>query len=264
MSVNLTTALQNLGGRDPNFVDQKAGAPVALRQNGLILADSDTVTWDCPGPLYNTIEAAATATLPTATGAGQVLTSTGAGTTYTAQALPVGSATQGGIVEVDGTTITASGGVISAHSGMTLIQEIVLATSETSVTFSAIPQSFTNLRLICNIDSAEASEAALNMTFNGDTTTAHYGYIQSTGSVGSEPFIGVASTGVGINDITIPNYTSSFPKRAVGVGNDPSLLITTGMGWTTDGTGAITSITINTQNVANMLTGSTFSLYGLA
>jgi hypothetical protein len=41
MSVNLTTALQNLGGRDPNFVEiDGSGNPIASRQSGMVLLDT--------------------------------------------------------------------------------------------------------------------------------------------------------------------------------------------------------------------------------
>jgi hypothetical protein len=38
MSVNLTTALQNISGRNPNFVELDAsGEPIASRQTGIVL-----------------------------------------------------------------------------------------------------------------------------------------------------------------------------------------------------------------------------------
>jgi hypothetical protein len=62
MSVNLTTALQNLGGRDPNFVEiDGSGNPIASRQSGMVLLDTASITWSCPGPVYNSIQATAVA-----------------------------------------------------------------------------------------------------------------------------------------------------------------------------------------------------------
>jgi len=115
MSIGLTSILQRIQGMNTFFRGPNAG-----RETGVVLEDTDTITWGTDG--YGNIQATAVGTLPlpTATGAGQVLTSTGAGTTYTAQALPVGSSSQGGIVEVDGTTITASAGVISTAAKVAL------------------------------------------------------------------------------------------------------------------------------------------------
>jgi hypothetical protein len=185
----------------------------------------------------------------------------------------VGSATQGGIVEVDGTTITATAGVISAvasaSGAMVLIQEVSVSSSVTSVTFSSIPQTYKHLKLAIYLNSAEAGGAALSARFNGDSA-ADYSWVQLSGSGSSsgsgvtQAFIGLASTGVSTNDVFIPGYTNTTTlKRGSATSYDGVVgVYITGFSWSS--TAAITSVQIFTQTSANILAGSVFSLYGIS
>jgi hypothetical protein len=254
MSVNLTTALQNLGGRDPNFVELDAsGHPIASRQTGLVLLDSASVSWTSPGPVYNTLQATATVSgLPVATQAGQVPTSTGAGTTYTAQT-PVAP-------------------------GMVLIQKQALVAPAATVTFSAIPQTYTNLLLVSSGTNDTGSTQNVLIEFNGDTTQADYSYsyiITQQSAIGggftySAPgvLLGVSINSGGSNSrAMITNYSSTTMNKVVESTfmainpNTASLSGTAGGVW--DSNAAITSIVAALAS-GNFAAGSVFSLYGLA
>jgi hypothetical protein len=253
MSVNLTTALQNLGGRNPNFVElDGSGNPIASRQTGLVLLDSASVSWTSPGPVYNTLQATATVSgLPVATQAGQVPTSTGAGTTYTAQT-PVAP-------------------------GMVLIQKQALVAPAATVTFSAIPQTYTNLLLVSSGTNDTGTSQNLSIEFNGDTTQADYSYsyILNNGTVSggfsySTPgvLLGISINVGGSNSRSmITNYSSTTVNKVVESTfmcinpGTAALSGTSGGMWNSNA--AITSIVAALAS-GNFAAGTVFSLYGLA
>jgi hypothetical protein len=256
MSVNLTTALQNLGGRNPNFVElDGSGNPIASRQTGLVLLDSASVSWTSPGPVYNTLQATATVSgLPVATQAGQVPTSTGAGTTYTAQT-PVAP-------------------------GMVLIQKQALVAPAATVTFSAIPQTYTNLLLVSSGTNDTGATQNLSIEFNGDTTQADYSYsyaITNNGTlVGGFSYsaagvlTGISTNSGGSNSrATITNYSSTTVNKVVESTfmcininpNTSAISGTAGGVWNSNA--AITSIVAALAS-GNFAAGTVFSLYGLA
>jgi hypothetical protein len=184
--------------------------------------------------------------LPTATAAGQVLTATGAGTTYTAQTPPA--------------------------TTMTLIQTIT-ATAVNSLTFSAIPQTYKHLRLVCNYSMSTGNNLAIN--FNGDTTAAHYAYgliEQITGSnqitqsdSSTHALLGPIVPTVAVLDIvryagasvTGVQLTGTFSSATIG---SDTYTGTIGGAWIgTD----VTSIALTEAAGAALFTvGSTFDLYG--
>ncbi|HEY4031998.1 MAG TPA: hypothetical protein VGM25_16750 [Caulobacteraceae bacterium] len=95
--------------------------------------------------------------------------------------LPVGSSSQLGAVQVDGTTITASGGVISAvggggGGGGLIASGLVSGTSTLNYTLSSIPGTYNHLKFIIIGRSVATDSAVGNIAlwFNGDTTTANY------------------------------------------------------------------------------------------
>jgi hypothetical protein len=264
MSVNLTSILQNIQTKFASWVGL-----MGSRQVGVILEDTATVTWGYDG--YGNITAtAAGGTLPTATGAGQVLTATGPGTTYTAQALPVGSASQGGIVEVDGTTITATAGVISA-AGLQLISSKTMTGVETSVSFPSIPQTYKNLKLVIQFNAT--SGANMTISFNGDSTSGHYAWglsyqnsnTPNAAGSGSSEVHGLVGGALGTIVIDIPNYKAAVPNVyytalwAAFVLGGSNLSGSACGAWSgTD----VTSIILADSGAAVLASGSVFSLYG--
>jgi hypothetical protein len=254
MSVNLTTALQNLGGRNPNFVElDGSGNPIASRQTGLVLLDSASVSWTSPGPVYNTLQATATVSgLPVATQAGQVPTSTGAGTTYTAQT-PVAP-------------------------GMVLIQKQALVAPAATVTFSAIPQTYTNLLLVSSGTNSSGATQNLSIEFNGDTTQTDYSYsyiLTNNGTVAggaaySTPgvLLGISINSGGSNSRSmITNYSSTTVNKVVESTfmciNPGAAALSGTAGGMWNSNAAITSIVAALAS-GNFAAGTVFSLYGLA
>ena len=193
--------------------------------------------------------AGSSATLPTATAAGQVLTSTAAGTTYTAQV-----------------------------PAMVLIQKQTLATGASSVTFSSIPQTYTHLKLLTStVTSVGSGVVPIDLTFNGDSGV-HYFYNIITNSFGTSvtgnsnsatetTFAIMGDAGdnnpsAASNEITVMNYTgTSFGKTMIGECSSTTQGVyhTAGI-WAQ--TAAVSSITLS-LGTGTFSTGSVFSLYGI-
>jgi hypothetical protein len=212
--------------------------------------------------------------------------------TVIAGAITVPKATNAafGVVEVDGTTITAAGGVISAAGGgavpgMVQIAQQVLAGAVPTVTFSAIPGTYTslkliitcrsaavaqddNLALIANADAgANYSNQNMNGVHNGLTTGGHQLVVPATAIIGSCPAASAPAGCAGTTICDFPGYAgTTFFKGAVssngGRDNTPQCYFISAF-WEWANTAAITSIEIETTSGSNFLVGSTFTLYGL-
>jgi hypothetical protein len=204
--------------------------------------------------------------------------------------VPKASNAQFGVVEVDNTTITASGGVISAVAGgapaIAQLAQQTLAAPAATITFSAIPGTYSSLKLtIIGRSSDAANSDNLVVEFNidsGANYSSQYNLNQdTTGSVlqtlaGSPttaaPGILPAANGPanvsGIVDMEIIGYANTtFFKaanlRSVMRGNLTAecLLELTGFMW--NNTAAIATITLSLGSASNFVTGSQFTLYGL-
>jgi hypothetical protein len=276
MSINLTSILQNITGLNSFFA-----GPAASRQAGVVLEDSATVTWTTDG--QGNVQATAAGGAPS--GAANLVEATPNGSSGAATLralvpadLPVGSSTQKGAVEVDGTTITATAGVISvaAPAGMVLIQNQTLVAPAATVTFSAIPQTYTSLMLLIGTVNTAGSPQEFFVSFNGDAG-ANYSSLSITNTAGTitggdinaqtATFIGIAhNSGISIMRATIPFYATALTKavettyQAVNPGFN-SYNGSAGGAW--NSTAAITSLVLALAS-GNFATGSVFSLYGLA
>lgn len=216
--------------------------------------------------------------------------------TITAGAITVqkASASLFGVVKVDGTTITAAGGVISAPGGggggaLAQIAQQILVAPAANITFSAISQSYINLRLIITArGTVAASTTGVGIQYNGDTTGADYNSVfglnpgggaqsngQLTGSSFGSGFIGnIPGTTALANapaqmEIIIPAYTAGFIKtsRSVGVVFHTATFANTQMdildvhtAW--NNTSNITDILL-VPGSGNFAAGSIFTLYGM-
>ena len=157
-----------------------------------------------------------------------------------------------------------------------LLDRIELNNTTTSVTFDNIPQTgYTDLKIVFSVRS---TDDYLNVSFNGLTTNLSS---KTLGANSGGPFSISASNGLvyGLSEsnswtantfnnaeMYIPNYTSSNAKSwsvdAVTENNGTAITLTLAAGlW--NSTAAITSVSFN-QGAANLLAGSTFSLYGIA
>ncbi len=169
-------------------------------------------------------------------------------------------------------------------STYTLISSNVLSSSAASVTFSAIPSTYTDLVLRGSARTSITGQTFDNLTlkFNGSGGTA-YSYIRLRGSGSAAS----SSIGSGVAEInffaaadaadatanTFSNFEIYVPSYAVAqfhpVGsfqvqedNATAANITTTAGlWSS--ASAITSMTFASVNAANFVSGSSFYLYGI-
>lgn len=170
-----------------------------------------------------------------------------------------------------------------AKPTMTLIGSQVLVSPATSVTFSSIPQTYTDLRLVCStLLGSGGSDYALLMQFNGDTSSNYsYTFLRGSGSSGvscgnttsTVNITGVnlaggsSSSGFASSETYIPNYTSAAKKQIAVWGveetNSTAINLTTN-GNSYRGTSAITSIYIfNSGGSPQFIANSSFYLYGI-
>lgn len=169
----------------------------------------------------------------------------------------------------------------------TLIQSITVgAGGQTSVIFSSIPQTYTDLKLVFSSRVSNASTLGYNtFRFNGDTTNTGYSYrfldanlggvgLYSSSSTTNPWFVnapGASSTASIFSnaEIYIPNYTTTGNK-AGSIDSSGENNASTSGAWldffaTSYATSSpITSITINDLfNGATIVQYSTFYLYGI-
>jgi len=150
-----------------------------------------------------------------------------------------------------------------------------------SVTFSNIPQTFTDLVIKTSIrDSVSGTfNAGMRIIFNGSSSGYSDTYLYADGSttystrdssgswirIGAQPASGATANTFSNDEIYIPNYTSSNYKSvigdSVGENNGTTSYVTLAAGlWSN--TAAITSIQLQ-SNSAAWVQYSKFSLYGV-
>lgn len=159
-----------------------------------------------------------------------------------------------------------------------LLERTELNASAASVTFANIPQTgYTDLKIVVSGRTDSGTGTGLDISFNGSTTgftnrtvqgngsaASSYGtYNRNAGMINYSP--DTAST-FGNTEIYIPNYTSSNNKSYSADGVEENNATTAFMSmiaglWSN--TAAITSVGLSPM-FGNFISGSTFSLYGLA
>lgn len=160
-------------------------------------------------------------------------------------------------------------------STYTPISSQTLASATSSVIFSSISNTYTDLVLVCNLKTASA--ASLAGRLNGDTGS-NYSRInlaadgstsQSTSGTGTTYGIWCTYGYADANNfnavaiVNINNYSSTTVKKTVMVSNSNgntgvSLLMST---W--NSTAAVDSVTLLNDGGANFSIGCTFTLYGI-
>ena len=159
------------------------------------------------------------------------------------------------------------------------IQTITLSTTATSVTFSNIPQNYTDLKIAfsARTDTASATQVNLNLAFNGLTSSFSgkllYGDGASAGSGSRSDNLNIAlvpastatSNTFGNSEIYIPNYTSgtnkSYSVESVSETNGTNAYAQVFAGlWSSSSN--ITQVTI-APNSGNFIVGSTCTIYGI-
>jgi hypothetical protein len=170
-------------------------------------------------------------------------------------------------------TTTPSGGPQGEFSTYTPIYAQTLSATASSITFSNIPTTYTDLILVCNLFSSGTTYSGIR--FNGDTGSNYsltdlYG--DGTGLTSSRQSNitgGGASTtsGTGGNTLTyqINNYSNALTfKTAIGKNsnaNTGAVLALSASLWRN--TAPISSITLYTGTADSWSIGSTFTLYGI-
>lgn len=160
---------------------------------------------------------------------------------------------------------------MSKTATYSLIASNTLGTAVSTVTFSSIPATFTDLVLVCQLTSTGTTYSSVR--FNGDTATNYsltdlYGgggsgltssrqSNQSQGGNGNSSANGSVLT-VHINDYANTNTYKTFLGRNSNISN--SLVMATSL-WRS--TAAINSITLITSTADNWSIGCTFKLYGI-
>jgi hypothetical protein len=160
-----------------------------------------------------------------------------------------------------------------------LIETKTLATATAIIEFTSIPQTFTDLVLLCSLrnSGAGASDTALSIYFNNLTTNRSGRNLYGNGTTVST-FSGTGLTFYGLpksdmtantfsnHSIYIPNYTSAINKsvsiESVGENNGTrsDSDITAGL-WSS--TAAISQVSITPFGAFTLAIGSSISLYGI-
>lgn len=165
-----------------------------------------------------------------------------------------------------------------------LIASVVLSGSQTSVTFSSIPQVFRDLRMVVAAKSSGTTAASYDsaiLQFNGVTSGynwnsvwAAFGGSANTASASSASGAQVmevwnnlhTTAGRGLTEICIPNYATTGNYKGFtsvsGAGDGGTAgIVQTYTGTLNGGTAAVTSVTL-TMNTGQFMAGSTFNVYG--
>jgi hypothetical protein len=162
---------------------------------------------------------------------------------------------------------------------MKLIQTQTLGTAQSSIVFSDIPQTFTDLyALVSSRSDGAFTSSEIDIAFNGSSSNFSGRYLYGSGSgagssatdttmVGSSSAANNTSNTFGNASIYIPNYTSSNNKSissdTVGESNATTAYMSIhAVLWSQ--TAAITSLTLSLDGgVRNFVSGSSVSLYGI-
>lgn len=159
-------------------------------------------------------------------------------------------------------------------STMTPIATNTLTSATATVTFSNIPQNYTDLVLVTNTYLSTSSQSG-NITYNGDTGTNYsVTFLGGNGSSASSsrsstranlPLdlgYGYSSSNFGVYNVHIQNYANTTTyKTMISRGGEAGIGTNATVGlWRS--TSAITSITCGTSG-GNYVAGSTFTLYGI-
>ena len=165
----------------------------------------------------------------------------------------------------------------------TLISSNVLSSSAASVTFSAIPSTYTDLvvRMSVRLD-AGGTEDSFWLRLNGLSTTIYSktSVINSGGTVlslrdssatqinlGDADAAGSTSNTFSSVEFYLPNYTGTTQKPSsvfyAQENNSSSVYQVGAIAGLTNITSAITSITLLSRSGVNLVSGSSFYLYGI-
>ena len=146
--------------------------------------------------------------------------------------------------------------------------------AQASYTFNSIPGTYTDLVLIATSASSLGTGYGLRMRFNSDSGSNYsWTHLLGTGSAAnsnrgsnnSSILIGYSPAAIGGNTVivNVQNYSNSTTyKTSIARANEADYRVGAIAGlWRN--TAAITSLTLLDEGGGNLLTGSTFTLYGI-
>jgi hypothetical protein len=161
---------------------------------------------------------------------------------------------------------------------MKLIAKQILTGNATSVTFSDIPSTFSDLYIVISarVDRSGASSDAIYIGFNGSTANFSARFLQAAGSgvasgtetryAGNATAATADANSFGNTEIYIPNYAGSTNKSlsTTGIGplSGPPVMAVTAVLWSN--TAAITSVLLAPSIGPNFISGSSFFLYAIS
>jgi len=163
-------------------------------------------------------------------------------------------------------------------TNMTLIEAKTLGASTSNVTFSSIPQTYTDLKLVMSVRDTVTGTGnawvAFDIYFNGSNTNLSGKHLFGTGSAAGSNSVaygyanegGTTSNTFSNNEIYIPNYTSSNYKSYSAdqvTENNATAALSSLIAGLWSSTSAITSITCSALGTA-FAANSTFYLYGIS
>jgi hypothetical protein len=161
------------------------------------------------------------------------------------------------------------------------LDKITVGTATSSVTFSSIPAGYTDLQIVSVVRCSNAGQSdTLAMRLNGDSagnyswtllrgngSTASSLRSSNTTYLGIAEVIGAAQTAGIFNVVTtnLMNYSNTTTNKTA-ISRSSVSANYGAEAWATmwRNTAAVTSINLSMVNGSNIVTGSTFSLYGIA
>jgi hypothetical protein len=159
---------------------------------------------------------------------------------------------------------------------MQIIQHQELASTQASITFSSIPQTFTDLYLLLSVR-PDAATTDIQISFNGNTSNFSRKQLFGTGSsagggngadryIGSNPNSSYTANTFGNHSVYISNYTANQGKTysadSVAENNATTSVQVILAGLWND-TAAITSLAISVFGAGNFVQYSSATLYGI-
>jgi hypothetical protein len=159
-------------------------------------------------------------------------------------------------------------------STYTPIATQTLSASAQSVTFSSIPQGYTDLVLVVSAKNTVGQNYETWLRFNSDTTSSYsqtflQNYANSTQAGRNANITEIRcgkmnTTSFDTNIVHINNYSNNTTYKTTLSRHNNAEFVTGAMAGTWRKTSAITTIDVICETGANYTAGSTFSLYGIA